>query len=432
MTSRIALSKRSDCIQTFDDPVRAAYDVVAESFYHETKNQKGIVDLCMSQNTLISDLILEKLQQPELLKWEKTMLTYTERRGTKRLRVAIAKLLEDQTGSPQQIDPDKMCIMNGVTAVMNLLSYVLFEEGDTVLCPAPFYYSIPRDIMYISKIKVYPVPLSSKPGENGLKPFELTVDHLENALEKARKEGHRVRGVFFVNPSNPLGLVYTKEQVLDYLSFCKKHNLQVIMDEIYQGSIHDESVPNSSILGLPLEAIPDMQNTHILYGFSKDFGIPGAPLGVLHSWNKDVLDRCIGLNDYQQASSFIQSAAAKMIEDKDWVRGTYFPTNLSRMRDACRVTMETLDEIGATYLKPQAGLFIWANLSKFLAQDNKEEERRFTNHLLKGGVGLSPSAGYCGGEYGWYRIMFAVPRNRLVEGLQRLKKSCLSFDSSHP
>ncbi|XP_063960924.1 1-aminocyclopropane-1-carboxylate synthase-like protein 1 [Lytechinus pictus] len=202
------------------------------------------------------------------------------------------------------------------------------------------------------------------------------------------------------------------------------------MDEIYQGSIHDESIPNSSILGLPLEAIPDTQTTHILYGFSKDFGIPGAPLGVLHSWNKDVLDRCIGLNDYQQASSFIQSAAAKMIEDKDWLRGTYFPTNLSRMRDACRVTMETLDEIGATYLKPQAGLYIWANLSKFLAQDNEEEERRFTNHLLKGGVGLSPSAGYCGGEYGWYRIMFAVPRNRLVEGLQRLKKSCLSFDSS--
>ncbi|XP_063960923.1 1-aminocyclopropane-1-carboxylate synthase-like protein 1 isoform X2 [Lytechinus pictus] len=182
------MSSRSDCVLEFSDPVREASEATCSNPYHETENPQGIVDLCMSQNTLISDLILEKLQQPELLKWEKTMLTYTERRGTARLRVAIAKLLEDQTGSPQQIDPDKMCIMNGVTGVMNLLTYVLFEEGDTVLCPAPFYYSIPRDIMYISKIKVYPVPLSSKPGENGLKPFELTVDHLEKALEKARKE----------------------------------------------------------------------------------------------------------------------------------------------------------------------------------------------------------------------------------------------------
>ncbi|XP_030844961.1 1-aminocyclopropane-1-carboxylate synthase-like protein 1 [Strongylocentrotus purpuratus] len=428
--SGIKLSSRTDCVVSFSDPVRDASEATSANRYHETQNPQGIVDLCMSQNTLISDLILDKLQQPELLKWDETMLTYTERKGTKRLRVAIATYLEDQTGSPQKIDPDMMCCMNGVTGVMNLLTYVLFDEGDTVLCPAPFYYSIPRDIMYISKVKTYPVPLSSKPGANGLKAFELTVDHLEKGLQKAREEGHRVRGVFLVNPSNPLGLVYTKEQVQAYLAFCKKYSLHVIMDEIYQCSNHDESTANSSVLGLPLVAVPDPQRTHMLYGFSKDFGIPGSPLGVLHTWNQDVLERCVSLNDYQQASSFIQSAAAKMLEDKDWLRRTYFPTNLSRIRDACRITMETLDEIGASYFRPQAGLFIWANLGKFLSQDTEEGEKRLTFHLLKGGVGLSPSAGYCGGEYGWYRIMFAVPRHRLTEGLRRLKESCLSFSTA--
>lgn len=424
---RVELSSRTKRVTSYIDPVRASSSAVYKNLYHETQNPEGIVDLCMSQNSLISDVILQKLHQPALQQWDQTMLLYTEREGTARLRKAIAGFLTDQTGSPQHLDADKMCIMNGVTGIMNLLTFVLFEEGDTLLCPAPFYYSIPRDILYLSNVKTYPVQLSSQPGPNDLKPFELTVNHLEEGLAKATKEGHRVRGMFLVNPSNPLGLVYTKEQVLAYLAFCKKHKLQVIMDEIYQCSIHDESTKNSSVLGLPLEAIPDIQRTHVMYGFSKDFGIPGAPLSVLYTWNKAVLDLLIGLNDYQQASSFIQSAVAKMLEDKEWLRGTYFPTNLSRMRDACRITVATLDEIGASYLKPQAGLFVWANLSKFLSEATEKEEEKLTSHLLKNGVGLSPAVGYQGGEYGWYRIMFTVPIHRLKEGMQRLRAACLSY-----
>ncbi|XP_071494752.1 1-aminocyclopropane-1-carboxylate synthase-like protein 1 [Diadema antillarum] len=425
----VELAGRTARVLSYVDPVRESSGKVEANLYHETENPKGIVDLCMSQNTLISDVLLEKLNQPDVTRWEEGMLVYTERNGARRLRVALADFLTSQTGAPKPLNPDKFCIMNGVTGIMNLLCFVLFNDGDTLLCPAPLYYSIPRDIMDVAGVKIYPIKLSSKPGPNGEKPFELTAEHLKAALEKATQEGHEVKGVFLVNPNNPIGCVYTRDAVLTYLDFCKQHKLHVLMDEIYQFSNHDESVPNSSVLGIPLDDMPDPMRTHVLYGFSKDFGIPGSPLGALYTWNPDVLKVCVRLNDFQQAASSIQIPAARLLEDKDWLHGTFFPTNLFRLRAALLVAMETLDEIGASYSKPSAGLFIWADLSKFLAANTPEEEAKLTDHLLKCGVGLSPSAGYCGGEFGWYRIMFAVPPHQLREGLKRLKEACLSFSA---
>ncbi|XP_072172368.1 1-aminocyclopropane-1-carboxylate synthase-like protein 1 [Diadema setosum] len=397
--------------------------------FHLTDNPKGIINFSTAQNTSLSPVIIEKLNQPGFMKWDEWMLPYTEKPCLWRLREAVAGFLTEQTGAKQPLDPKMVLIVNGVTALISLAAFVLCDDGDTILTPSPMYGAIPRDLSFVSNVHTYPVHLSSKAGRDGSEPFELTVDLLEETLREAQEKGHKVKALFLVNPNNPLGIVYTKEQVLTYMEFCKRHELHCVIDEIYLCCIYDQSVPNSSALGFDPEEIPDIQRTHVMWGFSKDFGMPGSPVAALYTWNNDVFRGVAGLADFHAVPSYNQEAAAKLLEDRDWLHNVCLQSNLDTLKEHAEITMATLDEMDVPYVKPSAGLFIWLDLRKFMSTPTPEEEMRLAEHFLDQGVVVPPGAGFFYDEHGWFRIVFAVPKYQLVEGLKRVKAACLSFEN---
>ncbi|XP_071487586.1 1-aminocyclopropane-1-carboxylate synthase-like protein 1 isoform X1 [Diadema antillarum] len=396
--------------------------------YHPTENPQGLVNLSTAQNTCLAPIIVEKLNQREFLQWEPWMLPYTERPCLWRLRKAVASFLTEETGAKTPLDPNNVMIVNRVTAIMYIVAYLLSDEGDTFLSPTPMYGAIPRDFEALSNVTVYPVPLSSEPGPNGGDAYELTDEMLEAALNEAKQKGHKVTGLFLVNPQNPLGIVYTKEQVLTYMNFCKRHEIHCILDEIYLCCIYDQSVPNSSVLGFDLEEIPDIQRTHVMWGFSKDFGMPGSPISAFYSWNKDLVQATCNLaSTFFGMPTYNQFAASKLLEDREWLRNVCIPTNLSSLGEHLDITIATLDELGVPYLKPTAGLFIWADFGKFLAEKTLAEEVRLAEAFEGHGVALPPASTFLYDDPGFFRIIFAVPKHELLEGLKRMKEVCLSF-----
>ncbi|XP_072171939.1 1-aminocyclopropane-1-carboxylate synthase-like protein 1 [Diadema setosum] len=356
------------------------------------------------------------------------MLPYTPGRlGIPRLRSAISEFLTQQLATPEPLDPDKFCIASGVTSLICMMGYVLCNDGDTILTPSPLYGAIPRDFLFMPNVKTYPVSLDSKPGVSGTEPFELTVELLEDALKKARAEGHSVKALFLTNPYNPLGTVFPQEQVLMCLQFCKRHDLHCVVDEVYVCSIYDPDTPHSSLWGFHPDQLPDKSRTHVMWGLSKDFGMPGTPVGAVYSWNPTVISSLAYIVDFMQVPHFIQMAMAKLLEDRDWVQNVHLATNRRLLRESSETVMATLDEIGVTYVKPSAGLFIWANFNKYLQEDSLKGERALATSFLKNGIAIpSGAAFYYDNEYGWFRITFTVPRDQLVEAMKRLKQACTS------
>ncbi|XP_030844900.1 probable inactive 1-aminocyclopropane-1-carboxylate synthase-like protein 2 [Strongylocentrotus purpuratus] len=420
------ISERMRRIVSFTNPFK--YISAGENTYHPTRNPKGIISFALAQNRLCGDLMLEQVKKLDLSECDgAALLQYQDIRGMPAFRKAIADFLKDYTNSPQDIDPDKIRVCNGLTALTEVMAFILCDERDTILSPSPLYSGIVKDTGRRPNVNLHPIHLSSKPGAEGEEPYTLTVEHLERGYQEATQQGKRVRVLSLVNPLNPLGTVYTKPQIREYLQFAKRHNLHVLLDEIYLCSVYDQTKPFCSVLSLREDEIPDLNRTHFMWSFSKDFCFNASKCGVLYSWNEKVLEAATVLIDYHTVSSLIQITLTQILQNKEWLHNVYFKTCHERLREARDITMVTLDEMGVAYIKPTAGFYIWADFSKFLGASTHAEEKSLCCHLLSCGVMILVSAGFYGNEPGWFRVLFCNPKPELEEGLKRLKEGCLSY-----
>ncbi|GFS76160.1 1-aminocyclopropane-1-carboxylate synthase-like protein 1 [Trichonephila clavipes] len=92
-----------------------------------------------------------------------------------------------------------------------------------------------------------------------------------------------------------------------------RHNLHVIVDEIYALSTFEGSPQFHSALKFP--DLPNKEKVHVLYGISKDFGIAGLRVGVIHTQNKAVQNCLKQLCVYQVIPFPIMDITARFIED---------------------------------------------------------------------------------------------------------------------
>nr|XP_054770503.1 1-aminocyclopropane-1-carboxylate synthase-like protein 1 [Lytechinus pictus] len=433
MASQCDVAKRAVDGSTSEFLLKDIAIRVSKNEYDENHNEEGIINMSTAHNESVREIITEKMNQKDLQTWDHSMLPYNlERNGSSRLRRALSDFLSTLNGqkAPGTLDPDKFVIVNGVTSALSAMAYVLCDHGDTILTPSPMYGAIPRDLVVQSGVKTYPVYVSSKAEPDGRKPWELNVDLLEAGMENAKQEGHNVRALLLVNPINPFGTVYTKQQMLDYLAFCKRHDIHCLIDEIYSASIFDESADSSSVFTLNSEELPDKEKTHVVWGTAKDFGMPGCPFGACYTWNPRVLTGLEKLVDFYQIPSFVQTAVAKMLEDKEWLRW-YLPTHNKMLQKSSTTVMETLEELGVSFVRPTAGLFIWADFTSIIGDVNKDTEKQFALHCLDHGLAIAPGSAFVYNELGWARLVHALPRAKLIEAMKRLKEACETFQTRY-
>ncbi|KAL7858322.1 hypothetical protein AOLI_G00184240 [Acnodon oligacanthus] len=174
--------------------------------------------------------------------------------------------------------------MNGCGSIFCAVAAVLCDPDDAILIPSPFYGVITADVHLYSGVKLYCVPLDSEVSENDDRPFHLTAEKLEHALERAKKEGVNVRAVILVNPHNPLGEIYTAEEMTSYLNFAKR--------------------------------IADAQRTHVMWGLSKDFAMAGVRVGTVYSENRDLVQALDQLGNFHGVAGPLQHQVAQLLKDK--------------------------------------------------------------------------------------------------------------------
>ena len=103
-------------------------------------------------------------------------------------------------------------------------------------------------------------------------PFELTIRKVKIAHKLAMQRGKKISGIILCNPHNPLGTIYSKELIMQILTFAKEEGLHVILDEVYALTLH-EDVPFHSVASL--NNMPSPMNTHFVWSCSKDLALSG-------------------------------------------------------------------------------------------------------------------------------------------------------------
>jgi len=377
---------------------------LAEDSWSPT-NPEGYVAMCIAENKLVWDLLEPRMAECRDL--EHYSIGYNSMIGSVEFRKELAGFLS-RSFLGRDVVAESLAVVNGAGSVLELIFYVLCNPGEGVLVPTPSYTGFWSDLETRDELTIIPVHTSSEDD------FRLTTGHLDAALAAADRP---VNALLYTNPNNPLGRVHPADEVAAVLAWAEARAIHVVLDEIYALSVFGESSFTSGA-----ELRPDMTDLlHIVWAFSKDFGMSGLRSGVLFTENRDVMQAVDALAYWAAVSGDTQSLLAQLLADQDWVDG-YIVENQRRLGEAYRRVTAVLDEYGVRYLPAEAGFFFLVDVRPMMDEMSWEGEDRLWRRLVDElNINLTPGSACHNGEPGFMRLVFSsTPTDAVVAGARRL------------
>ena len=416
-----SISERSKVGISRENILVASFSKQQQNPFDGKKNPGGIINFGTSENKLMFDVLSEKIKHVDLADFPERYTQYCDFRGTPDFRESLAKFLDRYMKPCEPIDKNNLFVMNGCGSVIEALGYALCDIGEAMLIPSPYYGVFANDLGNRMEVDVQPVVLTSQPkteyGET--KPFQLSLGRLKDAYDEATRKGINVKGIILTNPHNPLGTIFTEEELYMCLNFANSHKLHVISDEIYLLSVFQQNA--SMVSALALKHIPDRNRLHIVWGFSKDFAVSGFRCGLVHTWNEELKKVInVGCAYIQSVPTITQYLLQRFIDDVDWLDKIYIPTNQKRLREANEFVTKELTDLGIDVVPAQGGLYVWADFGKYVKPLTREAEVKLFHTLMDGGVYIPPGLAFSTDEIGWFRLIVAVDWDSLRVGMKRL------------
>lgn len=327
---------------------------------------------------------------------------YTPATGTVELKQAICQRLKEDCGVEYR--PDQIIASSGAKHCIYLVMQTLVSIGDEVIIPTPAWVSYSEMAKMAGGVPVF-IPCGEE------EHFKLTPERLEAAITEKSK------CIFFNNPSNPTGMIYTKEELKALADICVKHDLYIIADEIYYKLLYD-GVSFTSIAALSPEI---KAHTILINGVSKSYAMTGWRIGYLAAEPEVV--KVIARYVSQSTGNPSAPAQAAAVEALSGPQG-----DVEVMRQAFEkrrnYMVEHLNYLpGISCLKPQGAFYVMMNITEWIGKTLYGEEIRDEGHfasllLTKGKVCLVPSTGF--GMPGFLRWSYATSLDNIKAGIDRL------------
>ncbi len=327
---------------------------------------------------------------------------YTPAAGTLELRKAVAEKFKRENGL--DYEPTDIVISNGAKhSLMNALTAIL-NPGDEVIIPAPFWVSYPELIKLADGI---PVIINTKE-ENE---FKAKAEDLRRALTP------KTKAIILNSPSNPTGMVYTKEELKEIADFAVENNLYVVSDEIYEHLIYEGEHISIASFNDKIKAL-----TIVINGVSKTYAMTGWRIGYAAA-APEIAKIMSNVQSHASSNpnSIAQAATVAALNGGD--------EEIERMRRHFKnrrdYMVEAINSIdGVSCRMPHGAFYIMMNIGELIGKiyygkiiNNSDDFAEL--FLEKAKVAVVPGTGF--GAADFVRWSYATSMDNIVEGIQRLK-----------
>lgn len=215
------------------------------------------------------DIATPKIALEVVRRLQISVIEYTDSAGNHTLRSALAGYYQ-RLGI--HITEDNILITTGGSEAILFAFMSTLNEGDEIIIPEPFYANYTAfAVMVGAKIKTVTATI-----ENG---FALPpISEFEKLITP------RTKGIVIINPNNPTGYLYSKEELEALAGIVKKHDLYLYSDEVYRRYCYD-GAQHFSVMNL--KGIE--QNTILFDSMSKRYSECGIRVGAIITRNQDIL-----------------------------------------------------------------------------------------------------------------------------------------------
>ena len=326
---------------------------------------------------------------------------YSPAAGLESLREVIAKTTKEYSGF--EINADNIIVSNGgkqsiLTAFLSTL-----DTGDEVIIPAPYWTTYPEAVKIAGGTPVF---IETEKSNN----FKVTVDQLEKSKNKNTKM------LVWCSPSNPTGVVYTKEESEKIYDWIFKNDLWILSDELYEHLVYEgETSPSPAIYD------PELKNTIIVNGVSKSYSMTGWRVGWLIG-NKDVIG--LGKKIQSQATSNV-SNVSQLAAESALLNGLEVTNEMKTAFNRRRLfATEKIKSIPNLSVVESTGAFyLFVDVSHYCSGENGlNTSEEFCEWLLeKYYIAFVPGEVF--GTPGFMRLSYALSDEDLDSGLSRLSEA---------
>lgn len=325
---------------------------------------------------------------------------YTATSGLLELRQAIVNRLQSEQALTYH--PDEIIVTTGAKDALYLVFQAMLNPGDEVLIPTPYWVSYPEQVKLADGKPVFVVGQEAND-------FKITVEQLKKQVTA------RTKLLIINSPSNPTGMIYKKEELLEIGKFCLEHDIWMVSDEIYNKLVYDDA-KSVSIAQLS----PEMKaKTILINGVSKSHAMTGWRIGFA-AGPVELIKAMTNVVSHSTSNP----ASIAQYGALDAYTGSQAPVETMRMvfEDRLNYAFERLINIpGLTCSKPKGAFYLFPNAKKAANMTGFESVDDWVEALLnEEKVGLVPGSGF--GAPDFVRLSYATGMENLKEALDRIHR----------
>jgi aspartate aminotransferase len=336
---------------------------------------------------------------------DKGVSKYTAVTGIPQLKQAIcARTAEVRGWTPK---PSQVTVSVGAKHALFNLAIALYEPGDEVVIPAPYWVSYPEQVKLCGATPVF-VESSEASG------FRISPQAFEKALSP------KTKAVILCTPSNPTGSAYSEAELKAIVDVWKKTDSYLICDEIYADLVYD-GFKHVSAAKLAADAL---DRIIVVDGVSKTYAMTGWRIGwsIANERVAKALDTVQGQSTTNPTAIAQHAALAAISGPQDEVE---------KMRKAFQSRRDAMVEAlrsipGVTCRVPEGAFYAFADFKalygipyKGKPISNDSEVAFFL--LEEAHVATVPGGAF--GAPGYLRLSYATSEDRIRGGIESIKNA---------
>jgi aspartate aminotransferase len=330
---------------------------------------------------------------------------YTPVSGTLALRQAVCAATERDRG--YSISPDQVTVSCGAKHALFNLALALYGPGDEVIIPAPYWVSYPEQVRIVG---ANPIIIDTHEQDG----FRVDAAILERAITA------RTKAIILCTPSNPTGSAYSKEHLESLLEVVRRHDVWLVVDEIYAQLVYD----GFQHVSVPAIA-PDLRDrTIVISGVSKTYAMTGWRIG----WSITPTDLSKALDMVQSqsttnAAAVSQAAAAAALvgpQDEVHEMRAAFERRRNLMIDGLRSIP------GVTCRMPEGAFYAFADVRGLYGLPYKGATTQSdldVSMWLLDEAHVASVAGTPFGAPGYVRFSYACSEDDIKAGIEAIQRA---------